>query len=242
MALDPLDVARLFLGVAVLSFASYTDWRWRRAPNALWWLLGGAGLALLALQLAVQPGLLAARWPMLLVAGLFAGMAFAFHWLGLLPGGADAKALMALAVLLPFPLELGPFPLRQSLLPPAFGALGNALLAFLAVPLGMLLVNAARRQAALPQALLGVRMRVARARKAHVWPMEFVDDDGAVRMTWMPSRFEWEDEDWDRLAKAGRDEVWVTPKVPFMVPLLAGFVALCFVGDVLSGWVFALKP
>ena len=35
-------------GTAVLAFASWTDWRWRRAPNVLWLVVGGGGLALLA--------------------------------------------------------------------------------------------------------------------------------------------------------------------------------------------------
>jgi preflagellin peptidase FlaK len=232
--LDPLDVARLFVGASVLAFASYTDWRWRRAPNVLWWIAGGAGAALLAVQLSTQPDALA-MWPLLVVAAVFAGLMFAFFWLGLLAGGADAKALMAIAVLVPLPLHLGMFPLQASPLPPPFAVLGNALVAFLVVPLGLLVRNAARGHVRVPHALVGLRMPTEDARRKHMWPMEHVAEDGRVKTVWMPSRFLWEDEDWEALLKAGRSEIWVTPKVPFMLPLAAGYVAAFLVGDVLFG-------
>lgn len=238
MHLEPLDVARLFAGASVLAFASYTDWRWRRAPNVLWALLGGAGAALLAVQLLMHPELLA-RWPLLLFSALFAGLVYAFYWLGLLAGGADAKALIALAVLLPFPLHLGALPLRATPLPPAFGVLGNALVAFLAVPLGLLAWNIAKGRPRLPHALLGVPMPLEEAQRRHVWPMEYVEG-GRVRTKLLPSRFVWEEEDWAALRAAGRREVWVTPKVPFMVPLLAGFVAMFVAGDLVAGWLLGL--
>lgn len=233
MHLEPLDLARLFAGVSVLAFASYTDWRWRRAPNVLWVLAGGAGAALLLLQLAAQPWMLQ-QWPLFAVTAAFAGMVALFYRLGLLAGGADAKALLAIALLLPLPLHLGLFPLLPSPLPPAFAVLGNALLAFLAVPLGLLARNAARRDLRLPHALLGLRLPVAEARRRHLWPMEAVHE-GQVRTVLMPSRFVWTEEDWDALEAAGRREVWVTPKVPFMLPLLAGYVAAFFAGDLLFG-------
>lgn len=232
MHLDGLDVARLGVAAGVLAFASYTDWRWRRAPDLLWLVAGVAGLALLLAEAALDPAV-PRQWPLLAASGLFAAMVLGLHALGLLAGGADAKALMALALLLPLPLHLGPFPLHPSPLPPAFGVLGDALLAFLAVPLGLLAANAARGHLRWPFALLALRMPIEDARRKHYWPMEYVKD-GEVRTMWMPSRFLWEDEDWDALKAAGRTDVWVTPKVPFMLPLLAGLVAAAFYGDALA--------
>lgn len=239
MHLEPLDVARLFVGATVLGFASYTDWRWRRAPDALWLVTAGAGAALAAFEVA-RGGAEPSALPYLLLAGVFAGAIYALWWLGLLAGGADAKALMALAILVPFPLHLGAFPLLPSPLPPALGALGNALLAVLAVPLALLARNIARGALRFPHALLGVRMAVAEARRRHVWPMERADGE-AVRTVLFPSRRPWTEEDWDALAARGRSEVWVTPKVPFMVPLLAGFAAAALVGDLLGAWLLGLR-
>lgn len=233
MALEPSDVVRLFAGATILGFASWTDWKWRRAPNLLWWITALLGLGLLALQLALHPALLA-QWPLLGVSAAFAAMVFGFFWIGLLPGGADAKALMSLALLAPLPLHLGAFPLLASPLPPAFGVLGDALLAFLVVPLGLFAVNAKRGHLRLPHSFLGLRVPLEEARSGRAWPMEYVKD-GKVRTMIMPSRFEWEEEDFAALAAAGRDKIWVTPKVPFMIPLLAGFVGAFLVGDILGG-------
>jgi preflagellin peptidase FlaK len=234
MALEGLDVVRLFTGAMLLAFASWTDWRWRRAPNLLWWIASGVGLALLAAQLVENPSLVATAWPLLLVSGVFAAMIYGFYWVGLLPGGADAKALMGLALLAPLPIQLGAFPLIVSPLPPAFGILGNTLLAFLVVPLGLFAYNASRGRIRFPHSFLGVTASLEEARGGRVWPMEYVKD-GEVRTMLMSSRFEWEEEDFEALAAAGRTEIWVTPKVPFMIPLLAGFVSALLLGDVLGG-------
>lgn len=238
MHLEPLDLARLFAAVSVLGFASWTDWRWRRAPDALWWVLGGIGAVLLLGQVATQDAT-ARWWPLLAASLLFAALSFGFYWVGLLAGGADAKALVALAILLPFPLHLGAFPLLASPLPSAFAALGNALVAFLVVPIALLMVNLARRDVRFPHALLAVRMPLESVRIGHYWPMEYVKD-GAVRTMYMPSRFVWEDEDWEALRAAGKERVWATPKVPFMVPLLAGVVAAFFLGDLLGAGLLGL--
>ena len=45
-----LDIIRLILGVAILSYASFTDIKTRRASNLNWLILGGAGAILLAIQ------------------------------------------------------------------------------------------------------------------------------------------------------------------------------------------------
>jgi len=238
--LEPLDLARLSLGAAVLAFASYTDWRWRRAPNVLWVVTACVGAVLVAMQfLGGSVPVQAPKY--LVVAAIFAGMTFGLYRVGLLAGGADAKALMALAVLAPFPVELGALPLWPSLLPTPFAILGNALLAFLVVPLGLLARNLTRGHVAWPFSFLAVRIPLDEARRKHVWPMEYMQD-GQVKRMLMPSRFEWEDEDWEALAAAGRTEVWVTPKVPFMVPLLVGFVSAFLLGDLLFGTLLGRLP
>jgi len=98
------DLARL-LAVPLLGWAALRDIRTRRVPNWVWYVLGGLGAVLLAVDLA---GLLpvesaVARLELLRIAlslGLVVPLAYGFWRLGGF-GGADAKALMALAVLFP---------------------------------------------------------------------------------------------------------------------------------------------
>ena len=45
-----LDITRLIVGIAVLSYASYTDIKTRRASNILWLIMGSIGGILLIIQ------------------------------------------------------------------------------------------------------------------------------------------------------------------------------------------------
>lgn len=227
------DLVRLALGVGVLAFASWTDWNWRRAPNVLWTVVAVAGVVLLAVDLSVEPARLA-EWPYLVVAPVVAG----FFWLAwrfrLIAGGADAKALMSFAVLLPFPLDLGALPIFPSLFPGSVAVLADSMLAFLLVPLGFAVWNVAHGSFRFPHVFLGRAIPVADVGRGHDWPMERVED-GRVRTTWFAHRRSEDPEALrEALAKAGRSKTWVTPKVPFMLPLLVGFVAAFVAGDLLT--------
>lgn len=240
-----LDLLRLFVGAAVLAFAAYTDWQWRRAPNVLWILLAGVGAVLLAVEAALDWPAFAARWPYLLFVPGFAAAIYGLWYFGLLAGGADAKALMALGVLLPFPVALAVgVPPWQSVMPGAFAVLGNSLLAFMLIPLGFLLWNLAHGDARFPLLVLGVKRRAGDVRRGHVWPMEVVDETGARRSRLFASRMSDSeiDEAFARVQALGDERVWVSPKIPFMLPLLAGFLLAFLVGDVLMGALQRLLP
>ena len=240
-----LDLARLFVGVTLLAFAAYTDWRWRRAPNALWVAMALAGVLLLAVEAALDWALFASRLPYLGFIVGFAAAIYAFWWLGLIAGGADAKALMALGVLLPFPLSLSDaLPRLQSPMPGSFTVLGNSLLLFLVIPVGLLAWNLAHGHVRFPHALLGVKRVAADVRRGHAWPMEVVDADGTRRTRLFASRMGEEEvhQTFERVQALGQEKVWVSPKIPFMVPLLAGFLAAFTVGDLLLALIREAMP
>lgn len=288
MALPPvlLDLARLFVGLTVLSFAAFTDWRWRRAPNVLWAIAVSGGALILAVQAAFDPAPLAARWPYLLalptllllltdatwadaVAALaavvgaaavivvaraspesmtqawpylltipiFGAAIYALWYFGLIAGGADAKALLAYSVLLPFPLSLAEgIPLWASRFPASIVLLENSLVLFLAVPLGLAAWNLAHGDSRFPQLFVGVKRRAADVQRGHSWPMETVDAEGKRRMRLFASRMSDSDieETFARVQALGEERVWVSPKVPFLVPMLGALVVTFLVGDVLT--------
>lgn len=271
--------------MSVLAFASYTDWRWRRAPNLLWSILSIAGALFLAVEAWADPAPWSAKWPYLLpltvvallfseatwsdvaslalgllgsvlaiVAGLRAPetltaawpslaiatlLAFALYgmwFLGLIAGGADAKALLACCVLLPFPIALtASLPLVPASVPGAFSVLGDSLVLFLVVPLGFLAWNLAHGDLRFPHLFLGVKRRAADVRRGFQWPMEVVDEQGARKTKLFASRMS-DDEietTFERVQSLGDERVWVSPKIPFMLPMLAGFLCAFFVGDLL---------
>lgn len=240
-----LDLIRLFSGVSLLGFASYTDWKWRRAPNVLWLAMAGIGIGVLGIELTLDPSGTLARWPYLAGALALMALVYGLWWVGLIAGGADAKALMALAVLLPFPLALADgMPLLASPLPGGFTVLGNSLIAFLLVPLGFLLWNVAHGDLRAPHLLLGMKKRASDVRRGHQWPMEVVDETGARRTRLFASRMSDHEieETFARVQALGDERVWVSPKIPFMIPILAGLLLAFFVGDLLVGAVIRFMP
>jgi preflagellin peptidase FlaK len=156
---------------------------------------------------------------------------YAFFQLRLLFGGADAKALMALAILVPIQPIIGAFPLWPSYLPGSFCILLNALILFLFIPISLLFYNLGKRNLRFPHCLLGYVISVEKAKQTFVWPLEKIQN-GKRKLVYMPKNFDVNDE-LAEFEKLGITEIWVTPKIPFMIPLLAGFLATFILGDIL---------
>jgi len=214
---------RVLVAAAMLAFASWSDLRTRRVRNLQWYPYVAAAAAFLAADLP-QGSRLLRPLALACAVALLVYLLYRAH----LFGGADAKGLMVLAFLLPHPGagDLG--------LPPALTVLLNASLAALAVPLAFAAWNLTRGQLRLPAMLLGVRVRLETARQSHVWPMQVVRDDGRIAWRYWQRIGADLDEAYGRLERAGASRVWVTPKVPFMVPLLVGLLLHATVGNVVA--------
>jgi archaeal preflagellin peptidase FlaK len=223
-----LDGIRLITGTILLAYASYTDIKTRRAANFLWVIIGVVGLILLIIQ--YLDGGFPNIWYLVFVPIMIALM-YLFYQLRLLFGGADAKALMALAILVPIQPLIGTFPLWKSLLPGSWTIFANATILFLFIPLSLLVYNLTKRNLRFPHCLLGYVITVEQAKQSFVWPMEKIKD-GKRKLVYMPKNFDI-DEELAEFERLGITDIWVTPKIPFMIPLLAGFLAAFFLGDIL---------
>lgn len=167
-----------------------------------------------------------------------------FWRLRVLHGGADAKALIALSLLvptypdaLPFPLfAANPFmePALRIVFPFSLVVWVDAAIVSLAVPIALLVYNAARGDLAFPQALLGYRVSLD-SMPSNVWLMERITEGGEHVLVLFPKRGTDPSSDVARLRAAGIDRPWVQPKTPFMVPLLVGFLLAFFAGNLLVG-------
>ena len=143
------------------------------------------------------------------------------HRLGLL-GSGDAKVLVGLAAVLPRPPP-GAYTLFPTL---ALSAFTNAVFLTSLLPVLFLLKNLKEGlgPGELPRALLGYRRRVADMR-----PYEVVLEEGGRLKTFYDVRGA-------RLGERPNTEgtVWVTPAIPFLVPLTLGFLIALLWGDVIS--------
>ncbi len=229
-----LDVIRLFVGITILFYASYTDIKTRRASNMLWVIMGSIGVILLVIQYFTI-GFEYPYYLYLLFIPIMIGLMFALLQLMLIFGGADAKALMALAILVPLKPEILQFPIFEGSMvsmPGSWILFSNAIILFLFIPLSLFIFNLLKKNIEFPYCVLGYKMSVEKAKQTFVWPLEKIKD-GKRKFSYMPKEFDINDE-LSAFEKQGIKEIWVTPKVPFMVPLLAGFIATFVLGDILS--------
>jgi preflagellin peptidase FlaK len=155
----------------------------------------------------------------------------------IIKGGADAKALIALALVFPsypvflqFPVIAIPDHLITIAFPFSLVILFNAALLSLIVPLGLMILNLSKRDVKLPAMFFGYKMAIHDVKRKFVWPMQRVEE-GLVRFRYFPK----EDEDFDlvleQLANAGEKSIWVTPKMPFLLFITASVVLSAVVGN-----------
>lgn len=163
-------------------------------------------------------------------------------------GGADAKALMAIAILTPvYPriynlplIEIGSEKMMEVLevsFPFALLVLMNSVLFIVWIFLAFFIYNCVKGDSKFPEALLGYRMGIDEVASKHVWLMEKVVDGNRV-LVLFPKRSS--KEELEALKRMGAKKVWVTPKIPFMVPLTFGFAISIIFGNFLIAILFWL--
>ncbi|HUV25467.1 MAG TPA: A24 family peptidase C-terminal domain-containing protein [Methanomassiliicoccales archaeon] len=156
----------------------------------------------------------------------------------ILKGGADAKALISLAILFPvypafmdFPLIQIPSELVQHFFPFVILVLFNAALFLMVFPISFAFYNAIKGDSKFPLMFFGYKMSVDDAKSKFVWTMERVEE--GERKTFLFPKGDYEHEEiLDELEAVGADRIWVTPKIPFLIPLTISLIFSAFVGNI----------
>ena len=177
------DLLRL-LAVPLFAWVAILDVRTRRVPSAVWIPLGILGALLLVWDgwVAYSAGL--AAWeafviPTALSLGVLVPLGYCFWWFGGF-GGADAKAIMVLALVFPVlptytvagvtvPIAGG-----EPLSPFSLSILVNGLLVALVIPVALVLANAAAGRLT-PVMAIGWPVPVERIPRTHGRLLETVD-------------------------------------------------------------------
>ncbi len=159
------DLLRL-VAVPVFAWAAWRDIRTRRVPNVTWLPLAVLGLLLLIWDGWHAVGIGGYDWQLFLVTtaislGIVVPLSYAFWWMGGF-GGADAKALMTIAILFPaFPtyyVGTSVYPSVQTDVGVfSFTILTNAVLVAVAFPIALAVFNAAQGRFASAMAVGRVR-------------------------------------------------------------------------------------
>ncbi len=219
MHMDGL-LLRLIPALLLLGYASLLDWRRREIDDPSW-----QGLAALGVLFGIHD-LLRYGTPYLaqlaLSLGVTALLVLPMHHLRLM-GGGDAKILLALALLFPY------YPQPVTTLFPVFtlSVFVNAVTLTLLLPLLFFIINLrhlreVRSLSELYALFLGYRRKASEVRH-----YEAVYGRGRSFRFLLTTDAE--------LGRAeGDDEVWVTPAVPFVIPITAGVLLSAVYGDIVS--------
>lgn len=250
LALVPATV--VFLGVFYgEGFVTEEGWRFPPATVAAYGIALTAALyPIVALtQAGDRDGLrrfLIALLPTVMMI-VFRGM----YQVHLIRGGADAKALIAISALVPMYPALDPaLPLISAdarlqdalavVFPFPLLVLMNAALLLVLVPLVLAGYNVVRGDTEVPEAFLGYKVSVDRAPR-FVWFMDQVRDGEHVRVL-VPRRKQERSAIVRDLQAAGVSEAWVTPQLPFIVPLAIAYIASFVLGNPILRFLQAALP
>ncbi len=184
--------------------------------------------------------------PLIISAGFIFILAYILFKIGAFRG-ADAKALIVLSLTIPtypgFQAFGDAFPLDKPVYDIfALSILGNAALLMIIVPIGLAAYNLAKMGLNIDNPayiFMGYKTRISGLAGKHIRLIQgFEVVDGRVR-----SRFKWGGMEISEntiielkdLSGKGliKDEVWVTPELPFMIPITSGFLIAVFYGDMM---------
>jgi preflagellin peptidase FlaK len=246
------------VSVVILLYASWKDYQSREVSNMVWVIYAPVAFALTLSEL-----LLFQQSELVLYAitfGVSAGIAFLLFFTGGF-GGADSKALMCIALALPFapialihPLIYPPSPTSTLIFP--ITILGNSVLLAAASAIYMIARNIVWHKKTktplfsgslageslgkkLVVLVTGYRMNVAKVKaKWHIFPMEDIDDstgDLKRKLVVIP-KDEGRDQIVERLENAisaGKisQYVWATPGLPMLIFVTLGLIVALFAGD-----------
>lgn len=242
-----MDVLRVTYCVPFLLYSCYSDLLTRRVSNTVWkiMLMGGA--------LFVAYDILSGGTDVLVKLILSAGIIFVFVYIlfqlgGF--GGADAKSLIVLAIIIPVYPQIDFFSMQFPLqgVPPinlfAFSVFGNAILLTIVVPLTLLLYNILTLE---PGELLqrpayifvGFKTEVSKLIGRHIKLVEeYYLLEGKIKTRFRRGGVEINEDkvkELERFASDGliKPRVWVTPGLPFMIPITLGFFSAVIFGDLI---------
>ena len=251
------DGARILLCLGFLIYASWSDYKTREVTNKVWVILGPSALALTGIQFlffSSQPLQLLQSY--VLSFAVTSVLAVAVFYAGGF-GGADAKALMCIALALPvYPIHLlsQPAGLFSPLFPLTIFTNGVLLCAFTVFyALFRNLLWKARNRGGVFDGLedesfgrkivalvSGYKVKLSKLKTGHLYPLEDVDvnEEGeAKRKLLVFPRDEEREEIVSRIVENTEEErleggVWATPGLPLLIFITAGLIVALFYGDI----------
>lgn len=204
-----IEILKIFLAFLVLVYASVLDWRYREIDDKSWLSLVALGIALLFYSLEIKNFLISVA-----ATAIFGAV---LSHLGLM-GGGDAKILVGIAFLFPV------YPNAATLFPVfAISVFMNAVLLSALLPLFFFIYNLKRLKEVKSLRDFFILFLGYRKDASQIKSYEAVADSIFLNVNKV------------QLGRKDREgEVWVTPAVPFLIPITLGFLVAVLFGDIMS--------
>jgi preflagellin peptidase FlaK len=236
------SLLRLCIGSCMLGYGSYSDVRTREVPDVVWLIIGASGVLFACIELfagSLSPFQL---FKSVIMGAIFASLLYILNF-----GGADVKAIISLSLLFPSYPFFSLLHLRLPLVgvPPldifVLSMLTNTLIIAISVPLSLFLYNLFRRNFS-PLMFIGWKVGISDLleKKNYKLMHDIEAESGKKRYVW--GGIEPTEEILSHLKELERekkiDGVWITPELPFILYLTAGFFITVFYGDIISALFF----
>lgn len=157
----------------------------------------------------------------------------------IIKGGADAKALICLAILFPWypqlfdnlPIIMPQLEVASTIFVFALSVLFIAALISVTIPLYFLLKNVKSGQRITARSLVGFTIPIDDVKKHFVWLIEWIEDGNLKFSARKPRDSETLEDDLEALQSYGKKDIWVTYKIPFIIPMTAAIIIVLSIGN-----------
>lgn len=243
-----LDILKILFCTPFLIYSCYSDIKTRRVSNKVWLMMLSLGSLFIIYDIFVYG--ISYIFLILISTGFIFILVYLLFQLGVF-GGADAKSLIVLSLFFPAYPELSiydydfpinkPLPFFESFF--AFGVFENAVLLTIVVPLSLAIYNLLKMGLHIDKpfyAFIGYKLPINEIpEKKHIKMIEGFDKvNNHVNFYFKRGGVEIDDEvmkELKNMSKKGLiNDIWVTPGLPFMVPITLSFYVSIFYGDLIT--------
>jgi len=235
--IEELSVFRVIIGFAFMGYASYSDIKTREIYDFVWYAMGIIGIIFIAIEIIFGYFL-----PLNFIFSLFFGIMLGMLLHKFNFGGADVKAIIALAILFPiFPnltLFGVEFPITGIPLINIFilSIVTNSLIIGLFSPIYIFIHNLLKMEIS-PYMFIGYNVDIMKLKEMrHIRFVHNIDfETGKCEFIW--GGIELDENGVYELEKMAQknilNRVWITPELPFIVYIMLGLIATIFYGDII---------
>lgn len=252
-AITIIEILKIVLCIGFLLYACHLDLKARRVSNKVWkYMLLSASPLIFGIILI--EGIVHIKYMAISFVSVFIFMYILFQFGAF--GGADAKAYITIALIFPIFPEITVGGIVMPILDGlnwfvfTFSVFGNSVILTIIVPIGMVLYNIAKTPISeLVKkpffTVIGYKCPISKL-DGHIKLMELHEQKkGTVSTKYVSGGIEITDsvkKDLENYSKKGLigKKVWVTPGLPFIIPITAGFIAAVVFGDLIFYMVEAL--